>query len=138
MVTPPLLLYPDPAGPELIRTLDLSGQAGQQPFKNCRSPLRDARVLAWTSLPVGVVTLAERFDGRDVTEESFEAMVQHVMSKPPALAISWSTSHNFAICWIKNRTTADISGLDGLYCWGFYIILFRSPSICEWVCKSKV
>ena len=27
MVTPPLLLYPDPAGPELIRTLDLSGQA---------------------------------------------------------------------------------------------------------------
>ena len=64
--------------------LDLSGQAGQQPFKNCRSPLRDARVLAWTSLPVGVVTLAERFDGRDVTEASFEAMVADALAWPPS------------------------------------------------------
>ncbi len=35
-------------------------------------------IAAWTSLPVGVVSMAEMFDGRDVTEESFEAMVQHV------------------------------------------------------------
>ncbi len=27
MVTPPLLLFPDPAGPELVRSLDLSGHA---------------------------------------------------------------------------------------------------------------
>ncbi|CFX28053.1 putative Guanosine-5'-triphosphate,3'-diphosphate diphosphatase [Candidatus Filomicrobium marinum] len=33
---------------------------------------------AWTSLPVGVVTLAERFGGRFVTSERFEAMVEHV------------------------------------------------------------
>ena len=33
---------------------------------------------AWTSLPIGVVTLAEKFGGRHVTEESFEAMVDYV------------------------------------------------------------
>ena len=38
----------------------------------------DAAIVAWTSLPVGVVTLAERFDGRNVTPESFEAMVASV------------------------------------------------------------
>ncbi len=30
---------------------------------------------AWTSLPIGVVTLAERFGGRHVTPEGFEGMV---------------------------------------------------------------
>ncbi len=36
------------------------------------------RVRAWTSLPVGVVTLAERHGGIDVTREGFEAMVREV------------------------------------------------------------
>jgi exopolyphosphatase / guanosine-5'-triphosphate,3'-diphosphate pyrophosphatase len=34
---------------------------------------------AWTSLPVGVVTLAEHFGGKFVTEKLFEAMVDHVI-----------------------------------------------------------
>ena len=34
---------------------------------------------AWTSLPVGVVTLAEKFGGKDVTPDIFEAMVEDVM-----------------------------------------------------------
>ena len=38
----------------------------------------DAAMMAWTSLPVGVVTLAETFGGRDVTPDVFEAMVAHV------------------------------------------------------------
>lgn len=38
----------------------------------------DNAIVAWASLPVGVVTLAERFDGRDVTRDSFEAMVASV------------------------------------------------------------
>lgn len=38
----------------------------------------DAAIVAWTSLPVGVVTLAEKFDGRNVTGDSFEAMVASV------------------------------------------------------------
>ena len=36
-------------------------------------------IAAWTSLPVGVVTLAEHFGGQHVTAEVFEAMVVHVL-----------------------------------------------------------
>lgn len=36
-------------------------------------------IAAWTSLPVGVVTLAERFGGQHVTSADFEAMVRHVL-----------------------------------------------------------
>ena len=39
---------------------------------------RADRVRAWTSLPVGVVTLAERHGGVEVTRESFEGMVCEV------------------------------------------------------------
>jgi exopolyphosphatase / guanosine-5'-triphosphate,3'-diphosphate pyrophosphatase len=37
-------------------------------------------IAAWTSLPIGVVNLAERHGGRDVTPESYEAMVSDVMA----------------------------------------------------------
>jgi exopolyphosphatase / guanosine-5'-triphosphate,3'-diphosphate pyrophosphatase len=36
-------------------------------------------IAAWTSLPIGVVNLAERHGGRDVTPESYEAMVAEVI-----------------------------------------------------------
>ena len=36
-------------------------------------------IAAWTSLSVGVVTLAEQFGGRHVTRADFEAMVAHVL-----------------------------------------------------------
>jgi exopolyphosphatase/guanosine-5'-triphosphate,3'-diphosphate pyrophosphatase len=35
-----------------------------------------ACMVAWTSLPIGVVTLAERFGGRHVTADDFEGMVE--------------------------------------------------------------
>jgi exopolyphosphatase/guanosine-5'-triphosphate,3'-diphosphate pyrophosphatase len=35
-------------------------------------------IAAWTSLPVGVVTLAERFGSRTIDRPTFEAMVEHV------------------------------------------------------------
>ena len=41
-------------------------------------PLKSASLHDWTSLPFGVVTLAEQFDVRDVSEASFEAMVASV------------------------------------------------------------
>ena len=34
-------------------------------------------IVAWTSLQVGVVTLSEKFDGRNVTEKIFEDMIGH-------------------------------------------------------------
>jgi len=36
---------------------------------------------AWTSLPIGVVTLAEKFGGRDVSPEIFESMVDEVTTQ---------------------------------------------------------
>jgi exopolyphosphatase/guanosine-5'-triphosphate,3'-diphosphate pyrophosphatase len=36
------------------------------------------RIKAWMSIPLGVVTLAEHFGGRDVTTESYALMVQEV------------------------------------------------------------
>ncbi len=39
-----------------------------------------ACIAAWTSLPVGVVTLAERFGGRFVDRGTFAGMVEHVSS----------------------------------------------------------
>ncbi len=45
------------------------------------TPRLSNRIVAWTSLPVGVVTLAERFGGREVGAEIFEAMVVHVLEK---------------------------------------------------------
>src|SRR5712664_3963456 len=37
------------------------------------------RIKAWMSIPLGVVTLAEHFGGRDVTPQSYAAMVQEVV-----------------------------------------------------------
>ncbi len=38
-------------------------------------------MVAWTSLPIGVVTLAERFGGRHVTPDDFEAMVAETQTR---------------------------------------------------------
>lgn len=39
----------------------------------------EKRVRAWASLPIGVVTLAERHGGREVTRATFEAMVDETL-----------------------------------------------------------
>ena len=44
---------------------------------NLSQDLRD-RVRTWASLQLGVVTLAEKFGGYDVDEQTYEAMVDHV------------------------------------------------------------
>ena len=48
-------------------------------------------IRAWTSLPVGVVTLAERFGGRHVSAEDFERMVAHV----EAMLAPFEAEHQF-------------------------------------------
>jgi exopolyphosphatase/guanosine-5'-triphosphate,3'-diphosphate pyrophosphatase len=57
-----------------------------------RSPLADPtrRIRSWDSLPVGVVTLAERWGGIDVTRKTFEGMVEEVsdLLSPFALTAS--------------------------------------------------
>lgn len=51
-----------------------------------RSQRLASHIVSWTSLPLGVVSLAERFGGRDVTRESFEAMVRFVHEHLAAFA----------------------------------------------------
>lgn len=45
---------------------------------NRRTPRLANHIVSWTSLPVGVVSLAERFGGRDVTPAMFDVMVEEV------------------------------------------------------------
>jgi len=48
-------------------------------------------IAAWTSLPVGVVTLAERFGGQHLTPAGFEAMVDEVTT----LLTPFEAEHGF-------------------------------------------
>ncbi len=41
-------------------------------------PNAEPRIRAWMSIPLGVVTLAEQFGGRDVTKESYAQMVAEI------------------------------------------------------------
>ena len=63
------MLFDIGGGSSEIALIDVSGQ---------RSPRLASHIVAWTSLPVGVVSLAERFGGREVTRASFDAMVADV------------------------------------------------------------
>ncbi len=71
--------------------LDLSKPGENGGPEAQRHPGMRPAIAAWTSLPVGVVTLAEKFGGHDVTVESFEAMVRHVAD----LVAPFEQAHNF-------------------------------------------
>jgi exopolyphosphatase / guanosine-5'-triphosphate,3'-diphosphate pyrophosphatase len=47
--------------------------------KHRKSPHLSDHIIAWTSLPVGVVSLAERYGGRDVTADVYQAMTDDVL-----------------------------------------------------------
>jgi exopolyphosphatase/guanosine-5'-triphosphate,3'-diphosphate pyrophosphatase len=64
-----VVLFDIGGGSSEIALVDLSGR---------RTPRLANHIVAWTSLPVGVVSLAERFGGRDVTREAFGAMIDYV------------------------------------------------------------
>lgn len=64
-----LVLFDIGGGSSEIALVDLSRR---------RTPRISDHIVSWTSLPTGVVSLAERHGGRDVTRETFEAMVAEV------------------------------------------------------------
>jgi exopolyphosphatase/guanosine-5'-triphosphate,3'-diphosphate pyrophosphatase len=66
-----VVLFDIGGGSSEIALIDVRGQ---------RSPRLASHIVAWTSLPVGVVSLAEKFGGRDVTRETIDAMIGHVKS----------------------------------------------------------
>ncbi len=60
----------------------LAGRAGRCARTSETSDAIRRRMKSWTSLPLGVVTLADRFGGRDVDERCFEAMVGFRVATP--------------------------------------------------------
>lgn len=72
------LIFDIGGGSSELIWLDLSGR--NQNWRSSVYDRLDAQncISAWTSLPVGVVTLSEKFGGRDVTPDLFEAMVDDV------------------------------------------------------------
>jgi exopolyphosphatase/guanosine-5'-triphosphate,3'-diphosphate pyrophosphatase len=69
----------DPAGRGAI-LFDIGGGSTELVRIERDPSLHDARprIKAWMSIPLGVVTLAEHFGGRDVTRESYARMVREV------------------------------------------------------------
>lgn len=67
--TDAVVLFDIGGGSSEIALVDLSRR---------RSSRLANHIVSWTSLPIGVVSLAERFGGRHVTRDLFEAMVSDV------------------------------------------------------------
>lgn len=68
-----VVLFDIGGGSSEIALIDLSKGRRSQHLAN--------HIVSWTSLPVGVVSLAERFGGRTVTRDSFAAMVDDVAGR---------------------------------------------------------
>ena len=73
-----VLVFDIGGGSSELIWLDLAGR--QHAWRRSLSDRLEAQncIAAWTSMPVGVVSLAERFGGRTVSVACFEAMVAHV------------------------------------------------------------
>ena len=85
-----VLVFDIGGGSSEIIWLDMTRLGSRRDVLTGRSDVNDA-IMAWESLPVGVVTLAENFGGRDVTPESFAAMSDAVMR----LLTPFETKHRF-------------------------------------------
>lgn len=85
-----VLVFDIGGGSSEIIWLDLTRLSGRREGTPGRPDINDA-IVAWESLPVGVVTLAEKFDGHNVTPESFSAMSTSVS----ALLDPFEATHRF-------------------------------------------
>lgn len=67
-----VVLFDIGGGSSEIALIDVSGR---------RSPRLANHIVSWTSLPVGVVSLAEGYGGRTVSRQTFQAMVDDVAAR---------------------------------------------------------
>jgi exopolyphosphatase/guanosine-5'-triphosphate,3'-diphosphate pyrophosphatase len=79
-----VLVFDIGGGSSELILLDLSRRSHRLDRRSADRIDAQSCMTAWTSLPIGVVTLAERFGGRNVTPDSFEGMVAatQAMLKP--------------------------------------------------------
>ncbi|MBS0235183.1 MAG: Ppx/GppA family phosphatase [Proteobacteria bacterium] len=85
-----VLVFDIGGGSSEIIWLDMTRLRSRHDVLTGRSDVNDA-IVAWESLPVGVVTLAEHFGGREVTAESFAAMSEAVTE----LLLPFERRHRF-------------------------------------------
>lgn len=103
-----VLVFDIGGGSSELIWLDLpkGGNGGADPDGGRRAGQKP-HIGAWTSLPVGVVTLAERFGGHHVTPESFEQMVAYVSE----LIRPWESLHRFRE--VANGGNVHLLGTSG-------------------------
>ena len=94
-------------------------------------------IAAWTSLPVGVVTLAEQFGGRHVDRTVFEQMVSHVVTRLEP----FESRHRIAESVARGRThllgtSGTVTTLAGVYL-GLETYSRRKVDGC-WLTESEV
>ncbi len=75
-----VLVFDIGGGSSEIIWLDLTSLDDRRRLSKADRAQIQNTMLAWTSLPVGVVTLAEKYGGRYITPEIFEAMVDDVLA----------------------------------------------------------
>ncbi|WP_290990165.1 Ppx/GppA phosphatase family protein [Hyphomicrobium sp.] len=85
-----VLVFDIGGGSSEIVWLDLTRLGSRRDVWTGRSDVNDA-IVAWESLPVGVVTLAEHFGGREVTQATFAAMSKAVTE----LLLPFEAKHRF-------------------------------------------
>lgn len=102
-----VVLFDIGGGSSEVALIDVSGR---------RSARLAEHIVAWTSLPVGVVSLAERFGGREVTRQSFDAMIDYVAD----LLIRFEARHSLAHLASGSRfhllgTSGTVTTLAGVH-----------------------
>ncbi|MBY0558596.1 MAG: Ppx/GppA family phosphatase [Hyphomicrobium sp.] len=86
-----VLVFDIGGGSSEIIWLDMTRLGTRRDVLTGRSDVNDA-IVAWESLPVGVVTLAEHYGGRDVTPRTFKAMSRAVTE----LLVPFEAKHRFS------------------------------------------
>jgi len=76
-----VLVFDIGGGSSELILLDLSRRGGRRDRRFAGRIDAQHCMAAWTSLPIGVVTLAERFGGRHVSPEDFEAMIAETQER---------------------------------------------------------
>lgn len=101
---------------------DIGGGSSELILVNRRQGNRSGRkrisdqIVAWTSLPVGVVTLAERYGGKTVTREVFKSMVREVRQ----MLENFEGRNELARIWKNGRvhllgTSGTVTTLAGIH-----------------------
>jgi exopolyphosphatase/guanosine-5'-triphosphate,3'-diphosphate pyrophosphatase len=104
----------DPAASSVI-LFDIGGGSSElvrlgRPGAGRRGPPKPD-IVGWASLPLGVVTLAERYGGTEVSAETYEAMVQQVARFVEKFAVDYPCDRNGFHMLGTSGTVTTIAGV---------------------------